>query len=150
MIVVKPRPKKPIVKVRKGVSDQRVAHAPARNSLRYHKLNEGLPPLPELEMEIQDMLDELMGRVPPSIQAGTLTLMETADAFFARASELQLLIQKGEREGSVPKGGGYYKFRTGELRTFLEIAKRAADLGSRRLSEEQLVFERQRLGRESR
>lgn len=143
--MVKPRPI-----TRKGVTKQRVSHAPPRNRLRYHKLNEGLPPLPELEMEIQDMIDELLGRTQPSIDAGTLTLMETADAFFARASELQLLIQKGEREGSVPKGGGYYKFRTGELRTFLELAKRAADLGSRRLSEEQLIFERQKLGRESR
>ena len=147
-MTVKKRPK-PVV--RKGVSRQRVHHdQTVRNRLRVHKLNEGLPPLPELEMELQDMIDVLLGRAEPPFNAGTMTLMEVSDSYFARASEIQMLIQQGERVGSVPKGGEYYKFRTGELRTFLEMAKRAADLGSRRLSEEQLEFERQKLGRESR
>jgi hypothetical protein len=100
--------------------------------------------------ELTDMTDVLMGRVPPPVFHGAMTLFETADAYYARASELTMLIQHGEREGVFSKGSHYYKFRTGELRTFMDMAKRAADLGSRRLTEEQLIFEREKLGRESR
>jgi hypothetical protein len=63
--------------------------------------------------------------------------------------EMTMLLQRGEREGTITKGGAHYKFRTGELRTFCEIAKRAADLGSRRLTEETLHFDKERYGRES-
>lgn len=140
---------KPIT--RRGVIKKRPQHDQSiRNRLRVHRLHEGLPRLPELEEEMQNMYDVLLGRKEPPFNAGTMTLMEVADSYFARMSEVHGLIQKGEREGTVPKGGNYYKFRTGELRTFLDVAKRAADLGSRRLSEEQLEFERQKLGRESR
>lgn len=69
--------------------------------------------------------------------------------YFARASEMTMLIQAAEREGRVLKGTPMYHFRTGELRTFLELAKRAADLGSRRLTQEQLTFEQAIYGRDS-
>ena len=66
------------------------------------------------------------------------------------AAEHELtLIQEAEREGFVAKGDAIYHFRTGELRTFMEMAKRAAELGSRRLTEAQLNFEMAKLGRES-
>ena len=39
------------------------------------------------------------------------------------------------------RGSPLYKFRTGELRSFLDLSKRAAELGSRRLTQEQLMFQ---------
>lgn len=115
----------------------------ARHVREFH-VGEGLPNLTALRSELQDMTDVLLGRKPPPIDAGVLTLQEVADAYFARASELTMLIQRGESEGTVAKGSAHYKMRTGELRTFMEMAKRAADLGSRRLTREQLVVQMRR------
>lgn len=109
-----------------------------------------MPSVPELWEELIDMTDTLLGRTPPPINHGALTLYETADAFYARAAELTMLIQHEERTQGLPRSHHYVKFRTGELRTFMDLAKRAADLGSRRLTEEQLLVEKERLGRESR
>lgn len=96
------------------------------------------------------MMDVLLGRVPPPVDLGVSTLMEVADAYFARASEIEMLIHQLEREGKVLRGTALYKFRTGELRTFQEVAKRAADLGSRRITMEQLRMQREWTGRDSR
>jgi hypothetical protein len=120
-----------------------------RPKLRVVHIGEGLPSIPDMMVEIDDMLAVLVGREEPPIQHGVLTLMEVADAYYARAMEMTMLLQRGEREGTITKGGAHYKFRTGELRTFCEIAKRAADLGSRRLTEETLHFDKERYGRES-
>ena len=100
-----------------------------------------------MQNELLDMTDVLLGRVEPPIQRGVMSLMEVADAYYARASELTMLIQAGEREGTVVRGTNYYKFRTGELRTFMDMAKRAADLGSRRVTYAQLLAEAERTGR---
>lgn len=116
---------------------------PAR-SVRYFQVGEGLPNLTELKSELLDMTDVLMGREEPPIDRGVFTLHEVADAYFARASELTMLIQQAEREGHVAKGSAHYKFRTGELRTFLDMAKRASDLGSRRLTFAQMMYSERR------
>lgn len=60
--------------------------------------------------------------------------MEYASTVYARCQEITLLIQRAENDGEVTRGMNYYKFRTGELRTFTEIVKNAYELGSRRLS----------------
>lgn len=60
-------------------------------------------------------------------------------AYYSRAQELESLIQEGEIEGSIKKNSAYYKVRTGPLRNFLEAAKRHADLGSRRLTQEDMI-----------
>ena len=95
----------------------------------------------DLEDELEGYMDVLMSRVPPPVEAGHLTLMEVADAYFARACEIQYLIHKAEREGGVFKGHSYYKFRTGQLRDFLELTKRASELGSRRLTQARLIHD---------
>lgn len=95
------------------------------------------------------MTDILLGREEPPIQSGVLTLMEVADGYYSRAAEITMLIQKLEREGRVAKGSELYRFRTGELRTFMELTKRAADLGSRRLTAENLKNDQATYGRES-
>jgi hypothetical protein len=112
-------------------------------------LGYGVPGLTELREELQDMVDVLLGREHPPIESGTLTLMEVADAYYARAMEITMLLHEKESEGTVMKGSSYYKFRTGELRDFAEMAKAAAELGSRRLTSEQLTFDKETRGRES-
>lgn len=118
-------------------------HKPLGGRLREIQTQAGLQPIEEMEEELEGYMDVLMGRTPPPISAGHLTLMEVADAYFARACEMQYHILKAEREGAVFKGHSYYKFRTGELRTFLELTKRAADLGSRRLTQARLIHDMQ-------
>lgn len=116
-------------------------------TVRALHLNEGLPTIPEMQNELIDMTNVLLGREQPPIEKGVMTLMEVADAYYARASELTMLIQAGEREGTVLRNSAMYKFRTGELRTFMEMSKRAAELGSRRITYAQLQFEAERTGR---
>jgi len=75
-----------------------------------------------------------MGRKEPPINNGVITLFEVADAYFARAKELEQIIMRAEADGAVLRGSKTYKFRTGELRSFIELAKGAAELGSRRVT----------------
>lgn len=118
--------------------------------LRAVKLGDGAPSIPEMQNELLDMTDILLGRKDSPINHGTMSLFEVADAYYARAMEMTMLLQQAEREGTITRGSAHYKFRTGELRTFCEMAKRAADLGSRRVTDEQLQLEREALGRDSR
>lgn len=133
-------------KVRGGHVKPRVASG---GRLRAFSVGQGLPSIPNMRAELMDMTDVLLGREDPPLDAGYLTLMETADAYFARASELTMLIREAEMDGRMPKGNNYSKFRTGELMDFKDMCKRAADLGSRRLTEEQLRYEMEQHGRES-
>lgn len=80
------------------------------------------------------MYDVLLGRKSPPIDLGVATMMEVANAYFARASEIAGSIQEGESSGAVPKGSAYSKFRTGELRHFLEVASKTNELGGRRIT----------------
>jgi hypothetical protein len=146
------KPKRRVIRARRNGDDKPKVTMDRQSKtgrLRAVKVGEGVPPIPVMQAELQDMTDVLLGREDPPIDAGHLTLMEVADAFFARASELTMMLQAMERDGQITRGSAHYKFRTGELRTFLEMAKRAADLGSRRLTEEQLLWEMQQFGRES-
>lgn len=87
-----------------------------------------------MRIELDEYTEVLMGRSEPPIENGELTLMEYANAVYSRAMELTMMIQRAESDGHVLKGSKYYKFRTGELRTFTEMAMRAIDLGSRRVT----------------
>jgi len=108
--------------------------------LRSVHLNSGIPPISDLRKELDGYVEVLMGRVPPPIDNEEMTLMEYANAVYSRAMELTMLLQRAESEGSVLKNSRYYKFRTGELRTFTELALRAIDLGSRRVTWAQLDY----------
>ena len=135
---------------KKGKKKKAALRTDRSRRLRSFDIPAGLDNITKMRAEIQDMVDVLTGRADPPLQAGHLTLMEVADAYFARASEMTMLIHQKEADEEVGKGSLLYKFRTGELRDFLEMAKRASDLGSRRLTKEQLQFEQSRLGRDSR
>jgi hypothetical protein len=122
---------------------------PQSRKLRAVKIGEGVPSIPDLHAELIEMTDVLLGRKEPpeGAPANIMALMEIADAYFARASELTMLLMEMERDGRVARGSGHYRFRTGELRTFTEMAKRAAELGSRRITYMQMQMEAERTGR---
>lgn len=115
----------------------------AVSTLRDVQVGTGLPSPEDLSSEFKGYMEVLVGRVPPPVDNGVMTLMEVADAYFARAMEVTFLLHEAEREGAPMhfKGSSYYQFRTGELRDFTDLAKRAADLGSRRLTQERLEFD---------
>ena len=103
---------------------------------------EGLPSVDDLHAELLDYTDVILGRAdPPNDMDSVLDLMEIASAYFARAKEIDMLIHWEEQNRRVIRGSPYYKFRTGQLRSFIEMAKMMADLGSRRLTQERLLFE---------
>jgi len=89
--------------------------------------------------ELRSYWDVLLGRVEPPVESPYLALMEVAVAYYSRAQELDALIHQGEIEGSIKKSSAYYRVRTGPLRAFLEASKKHADLGSRRLTQEEII-----------
>jgi hypothetical protein len=104
---------------------------------------EGLPSVEELHDELLGYADIILGRADPPMQLDGyfLDLMEVAAAYYARAKEIDMLIHWEEQNRRVIRGSPYYKFRTGQLRSFIEMAKMMADLGSRRLTQERLLVE---------
>jgi len=94
-----------------------------------------------MQAEVDEMWAVILGRTDPPITRGVMTLMEVSEAYYARASEITSLIQRKEADGIVAKGDRYYRFRTGELRTFMEACKTAIELGSRRVTAARLEFD---------
>jgi len=104
-------------------------------------LGSGLPPVEELQEEFTGYAHIILGRADPPVEAPYLDLMEVAAAYYARAKEVDMLIHWEEQQHRVIRGHPHYKFRTGQLRSFMEMAKMMEDLGSRRLSQERLLTE---------
>lgn len=94
-----------------------------------------------MKQEIQGYADVLLGREDPPVDKGVLTLFECAEAFHSRAREMEMNLLNAEAEGAVLKGSNAYKFRTGALRSFIEMARGAMDLGSRRVTQAIAVAE---------
>lgn len=107
-------------------------------------LPEGLPPEEEIYEELQGYTDVLLGRKESPIESPYLSLAEVATAYYARACELDMIIHAAEDTKAVRRGDQYYRIRTGVLRTFIEMSKKMADLGSRRLTQEQLITQQRR------
>lgn len=82
-----------------------------------------------------------MGRKEPPVENNILALMEYSNAVLSRALELTMRIQEAERNGEIKKGDVYYKTRTGELRTFIDLAKASQELGSRRVTLEKMQWD---------
>jgi hypothetical protein len=66
-------------------------------------------------------------------------MMECAVAYYSRAQEIDALIHEGEGTGAVKKSDPYYRVRVGPLRAFIEAARKHCDLGSRRLTQEDVI-----------
>ena len=101
----------------------------------------GMPPLEQCRKELADYADYLLGRKAPPFDAGVSTLMEVASASLGRALEMQSRIQRGETDGTIAKGSQWYKFRTGELRTFIELSKNFVEMGSRRITAMKMEYD---------
>ena len=108
----------------------------------------GMPTLEELEEEFFGYVDVLLGRQEPPIDIGVLTLMEVSNAYLSRGIEVEMMILAAERNRDILRSNPYSKFRTGELRSFIELAKKAQELGSRRLTQAQLLAEAEKTGNE--
>jgi hypothetical protein len=80
----------------------------------------GLDPVEDLWTEIQHYMNVLLGRVESPVDSPYLSMMEVATAYYARAMEIDAIIHAAEREGAIMRGSPLYKFRTGELRSFIE------------------------------
>jgi hypothetical protein len=113
------------------------------------KVPYGLLSVKDLEKEIDEMASVLLGHTPPPIDTGISTMMEVAEGYYARCAELTRLILREESNGTIVKGSPYYKLRTGELRLMLELCSRLANLGSRRITADELRFKKTTYGRES-
>lgn len=104
----------------------------------------GLPTPEAIYDELHDYCDVLLGRAPVPLNSPYLSLAEIAAAYFARGMELDMLLHEGEANGTITRGSKYYRIRTGSLRSFIEMTKRLYDLGSRRLSQEELLSKQRR------
>jgi len=93
--------------------------------------------------EIDEFMEVLMGREQPPIDNGPLTLMEYANAAYSRGMEITMLIQRSEVDGFTSKGSRLYRFRTGELRAFVELTAKAIDLGSRRVTNAKMMYDQE-------
>jgi len=109
-------------------------------------MGEGLPNLIALEEEIDEMVEVLTGRQPPPIDVGIPTLAEVSNAFLSRLREIEVEIYRCEREGQVIRGSKLYRFRTGELRSMIDLATKSYELGSRRMTWAQNMAEAERFG----
>jgi hypothetical protein len=99
----------------------------------------GLDDVDDLSDELQEYKNILLGRDDSPIDSPYLAMMEVATAYYARAMEIDSLIHKAERQGAIMRGSPLYRFRTGELRAFIELSKKCTELGSRRLTQESLL-----------
>ena len=68
------------------------------------------------------------------ISVGINTLYEVAVAYYSRAKEIEMGIKEMENKNHIQKNSPLYKFRTGELSAFLDLAKEQTRLGSRRIT----------------
>ena len=88
----------------------------------------------DLHQQIDEYINVLMGHINPPISDGVDTLFEVSSTYLARAKEIEIKLLERERNGSIATGDELKKFRTGELRSFIELCKSAQNQGSRRIT----------------
>jgi hypothetical protein len=101
-----------------------------KRSVRAFKLGQGFD-LNDMRKELDDYVAVLLGRIDPPIDNGVSTLMEVSEAFHARAREMEMMLWRAETDGTILKGSKHARFRTTELRSFLELTKRTIEVGNR-------------------
>lgn len=123
-----------------------------KGRLRTFKINGGLPDPQTIREELRGYREILLGREdPPSSleKVGIHALQEFADACFARTCELEQNILEAIAEGHLDKDSPYHSLRTQELRSYKEMFKASSELGSRRLTREQIRVQQEMRGLES-
>lgn len=103
-------------------------------SVKAIKVGHELKNLDQVRKELQEYVDILFGRKPSPLPDNVDTLLELATAYYARGKEIEMKLHQLESNGVILKGSKHYKFRTGELRSCLELLKSQVDLGSRRIT----------------
>lgn len=131
---------------RKKIPTRKGAPVQKKGVVRHFTLGEGMETLRELREELDEMKAVLLGHEPPPIDNKIMTLMEVADAYYARAKDMEGMIHRMETDGVVVRGAKLYRFRTGELRSFLEMAKSAVELGSRRVTAAKMEWDEAHYG----
>lgn len=120
-----------------------------KGRVREFTLGSGLPSPEKITRELKEYRDVLAGRADPPIQKGVATMLEVAEAYFSRACDIEQDILIAAREGRITKSSPYHSIRTQEIRSFKEQAKSAAELGSRRITWENLRYQQELRGLES-
>lgn len=101
----------------------------------------GINDIESMRQEIQSYTDILLNRQPMPINIGINTLYEVAVAYFSRAKEIEMNIKEMENKSLITKGSTLVKFRTGELKAFIDIAKEQTRLGSRRITVASMILQ---------
>jgi hypothetical protein len=116
----------------------------------FASLGQSLSDLTTLRIELDSYVRWLLRREPiPSVKGsrpGIGDYHEMATAVYGRAKEIEMLLHRQEADGHIPKGSAMYRFRTGELRSFLDLASKCFERGSREITEAQLAMEAMRAG----
>lgn len=116
------------------------------SALRKFAPPEGVPPLGQVRKEMNEYVSVLMGRQDSPFDNGVATLAEYASIVLARGLEIQMRLHRAEADGNVSRGDPWYIYRTGELRDFIELAKSAYDIGSRRVTVAQMEVQLKEFG----
>ena len=95
---------------------------------------QGINDIETMRTELKQYTDVLLYRTPMPISVGINTLYEVAVAYYSRAKEIEMGIKEMENKNHIQKNSPLYKFRTGELSDFLDLAKEQTRLGSRRIT----------------
>jgi hypothetical protein len=122
-----------------------------KGRVREFQLGSGLPSTKDILTELEGYRDVLFGREDPPLDKGVMTLMEVAEGYFSRACELEQLIYEAVRDGRLvgKEKAVYNQVRTQNIRSFKELAKSATELGSRRITFENLRVQQEMRGLES-
>lgn len=105
------------------------------------KVGYGLAEIEELSKEINSYYDVLLGREEVDNPHKYSYIVEVATAYYVRAKEIETAIHKLEREQIIAKNTPYYKFRTGELRSFIEACSKSISYGLAKIEERKLLEE---------
>lgn len=140
--------KKKVVRSVKGVKKR----PNYKGRVREFRLGRGLPDPQEIREELKGYRDVLFGRKEPPLDKGVMTLMEVAEGYFSRVCEIEQNILEAQANGVLPseaKKNPYHTLRTQELRSYKEMFKSATELGSRRITFENLRTQQEMRGLES-
>ena len=145
-----------VSKKKKRVITVKGAHVPKphdyKGKVRQFRLGVGLPTVEEIREELRGYRQVLLGHDDPPIALrgkGVATLMEYAEGVFSRACDIEQLILEAVDQGWISKSSSYHTLRTQELRSFKEMSRSAAELGSRRITYENLRVQQEMRGLES-
>lgn len=103
------------------------------------KVENKLADVDVLAEEISKYYNVLLGREEVDSVHQYSYIIEVATAYYVRAKEIEGAIHKLERQLVVTKNSQYYKFRTGELRSFIEACSKMIAYGQAKIDERKIL-----------